>query len=363
VAEATNESVLPGSNGKMKKMQSENLKEALHNWRAMLKKYQKPDQRKAIFQLITSFLPFLGLLVLMYFSLNWSYLITLGLSVLAAFFLVRIFIIQHDCGHQSFLKSRKWNKLIGMVSSFFSTIPFAYWSRTHNAHHAHNGQMEYRGLGDIDFLTTEEYQALSPWKRFYYRVRRSAIVQFIVTPIVYLAVNQRYPFTEITGRKKFIWPLLLNNLLLVAVYGVLAILLGWQNLLMVQLPILMIFGTISFWFFYIQHQHEDNYKEWKSKWDHLSASILGSTYYKLPRVFQWFSGNIGFHHIHHLNSRIPNYNLELCVRENPKLNQFVSTLTFRQSLKCINYKLWDAQKQRMISFKEFAHSAQTRGDS
>jgi len=133
----------------------------------------------------------------------------------------------------------------------------------------------------------------------------------------------------------------------------LAIVLGWRQFLLVHLSILFFFGVIAFWFFYIQHQHEENYKEWKGKWDHLLASIRGSTYYKLPRVFQWMSGNIGFHHIHHLNSKIPNYHLAACARENPALNEFVNTLTFGQSLKCINHKLWDSEEQRMISFREF----------
>lgn len=334
-------------------MQEHKLKDTLKNWRVMIKQYQKPTISKAIIQLLNSFLPFIGLYVLMYFSLNWSYLITLALAGIIAFFLVRIFIIQHDCGHQSFLKSRSWNIYIGYISSFFSTIPFKYWSWAHNVHHAHNGQMEFRGLGDIHFLTTEEYQKRSAWGKFLYRIRRSPLVQFLITPFVYLTINQRFPFFNQKTRKKFLWPLLTNNFLLLLIYGFLAFLLGWQKLIMIQAPILLIFGSIAFWFFYIQHQHEDNYKESKDKWDHLLASIRGSTYYKLPRLFQWLTGNIGFHHIHHLNSRIPNYHLEKCVKENPLLNKYANTLTFWQSLKCINHKLWDRQTQRMISFKEY----------
>ncbi len=326
----------------------------MKNWRSHVKKFQQPNSKKALIQILNSFLPFIGLVVLMYFSIPWSYLLTLGLAVVAAFFLVRIFIIQHDCGHQSFLRSRKWNNAIGFVSSFFSTIPFKYWSRTHNEHHAHNGQLEYRGVGDIDFLTKNEYAARSPWGKLKYRIYRSPIVQFLITPILYLTVFQRIPLLRLKGWKKIRWGFFLNNFLILAVYTGLVLLLGWLPVLMVSGPIILLFGMIAFWFFYIQHQQPDNYKEAKDKWSHLMASIRGSTYYKLPRLFQWLSGNIGFHHIHHLNSRIPNYHLEACMKEDSQLPAYANSLTFWQSLKCISLKLWDPQAQRMISFKEYA---------
>ena len=331
------------------------LREALKNWGSMVRKYQEPHTGKAVLQLFNTFLPFLGILVLMYFSLNWSYLITLGLAVVAGFFLVRIFIIQHDCGHQSFLRSSKWNNVIGFFSSLFSTIPYRYWSHSHAEHHAHNGQLEHRGVGDIYFLTTEEYLGRSRWGKLRYRIFRHPLIQFLAMPVLYLVVSMRYPFLRksIKNWKKIRIGYLANNLLLASVYAALALILGWQKLLLVHVPVLLIFGMIAFWFFYIQHQHEENYNEWNDKWDYLAASVLGSTYYKLPRLFQWLTGNIGFHHIHHLNSRIPNYHLEACARENPRLNEYVHTLTFRESLKCINHKLWDAQQQRMISFREF----------
>jgi omega-6 fatty acid desaturase (delta-12 desaturase) len=331
-------------------MQNSHLKDALKDWRSIVKKYQRPDPKKAITQIFTSFLPFVGLWTLMYFSLDWSYLITLGLAVITAFFLVRIFIIQHDCGHQSFLKSKKVNNVIGFISSFFSTIPYKYWSQNHNAHHAHNGQMEHRGLGDIFFLTKEEYENRSAWGKFKYRLYRSVFVQFVMAPIIYLTVTLRYPFTRLRGWKKIRWEYFLNNTFVGLLYLTLAILLGWQKFLLVHIPILLIFGTIAFWFFYVQHQHEENYKQPKADWDHLMASVQGSTYYKLPKLFQWLTGNIGFHHIHHLNSRIPNYHLEACTRDNPQLNQYVPILTFRDSLKCINHKLWDEEKQKMVPF-------------
>jgi len=337
-------------------MQENNLKEALKNWPSMILEYQRPNAKKALIQVLNSFLPFLGLWVLMYFSLNWSYWLTLGLAALTAWFLVRIFIIQHDCGHQSFLESRKLNNVIGLISSLFSTIPYRYWSRNHAAHHAHNGKLEYRGLGDINFLTTAEFHNRSKWGKLRYRAFRSPIVQFLIAPIFYLAISLRVPLVRLKGWKKIRRGYLINNFLIVLLYAGLAIVLGWQKFLLVHIPVLFFFGIIAFWFFYIQHQHEENYKMGKDSWDHLLASISGSTYYKLPRLFQWLSGNIGFHHIHHLSSKIPNYNLEWCARENPALNKFVNVLTFRQSLKTVKNKLWDEEKQRMVSFKEYYRS-------
>jgi omega-6 fatty acid desaturase (delta-12 desaturase) len=334
-------------------MQDSQIKDALENWRSIVRKYQKPDTKKAIIQILNSYLPFLGILVLMYFSLDWSYFLTLGLGAINAFFLVRIFIIQHDCGHQSFLKSRKINNVIGFISSFFSTIPYRYWSRTHNLHHAHNGQLEYRGIGDVPYLTVEEYRKCSRWDKIKYRILRNPVTLFFIVPIIYLTVMLRYPLVKLKGWKKIRWAYYLNNLIILMIYGGLAMILGFEKLLLVHIPILLVFGMIAFWFFYIQHQQEDNYKEMKDNWDHLLASIRGSTYYKLPGLFRWLTGNIGLHHIHHLNSRIPNYHLQACAIENPELNRFTNILTFQQSLRCVNNKLWDAGKQKMISFREF----------
>jgi omega-6 fatty acid desaturase (delta-12 desaturase) len=334
-------------------MTQSEIHQSLKDWRSIVKKYQLPSTRKALGQIFTSYLPFLGLWVLMYFSLDWHYAITLGLAVIAAFFLVRIFIIQHDCGHQSFLKSKIFNQLLGYFSSAFSTIPYSYWLRVHNAHHGHNRQMEHRGLGDLDFLTTDEYESRSAWGKFRYRVFRHPFILFGIAPIVYLTILNRYPFFKVKNWGRFQWPLLLNNLCILIIYILLAMVLGWQKFLLVHIPVLLIFGVIAFWFFYVQHQHEHNYNQWRDNWDFLRASLQGSTYYKLPRILQWFSGNIGFHHIHHLNSRIPNYNLERCAKENPILNQFTPTLTLWESFKCAQHKLWDARSQRMISFKEY----------
>ncbi|RMF28469.1 MAG: hypothetical protein D6765_05980 [Bacteroidetes bacterium] len=208
-------------------------------------------------------------------------------------------------------------------------------------------------MGDISVLTVKEYEALSPWGKFRYRLYRSAPVMFLFGPMYYLLIPLRLPLVRLRGWERAHVSQLVNNILLVAIYVLLGALLGWKEFFVVQLTVIAIFAVIAIWFFYVQHQHEETYKAWKENWEYLLAAIKGSTYYKLPRVFQWLTGNIGFHHIHHLSSLIPNYNLEWCARENPILNRYVTVLTFRSSLKCIFNSLWDEENQQMISFREF----------
>ncbi len=329
------------------------IKEKLKNWKQIIQQYQMPDHRKAAIQIVTSFLPFVGLWVLMYLSLDWSIWLTIPIGLVNVFFLVRIFIIQHDCGHQSFLGSKTANKMIGYVCSFFSTIPFRYWAKVHNHHHGHMGQLEERDIGDINFITVEEYRSRSKWGRFRYRLFRHPIVLFFFAPLWYFIFSNRFPSLHLKGWNKVKRSQLLNNLLIAAVYTVLAILLGWKEFLSIQLILVFTFFCVAFWFFYVQHQHEDGYMRWRKNWDYLVASIRGATYYKLPKVLQWLTGNIGIHHIHHLSARIPNYNLEKCMKENPLLTQYANVVTFWDSLKIAANKLWDEETQRMISFKEF----------
>jgi acyl-lipid omega-6 desaturase (Delta-12 desaturase) len=278
-----------------------------------------------------------------------------ALAMVNAFFLVRIFIIQHDCGHQSFLKSKQLNNTIGFVCSFFTSIPYKYWAKLHNHHHGHSGQLEeeHRDIGDLPFYTVEEYQQLSNWNKFWYRVLRMPIIMFGFVPFYYLTFMNRVPLVKMKGWKNHRRTQLINNVLMIGLYVLLAYVLGWQRFLIVQFSVLTMFGIIAFWFFYVQHQHEDGYRRWKENWDFLVSSIRGSTYYNLPRLMHWLTGNIGYHHIHHLSSQIPNYNLPKCAKENPILNKYVTKLTFMQSLRTIHNKLWDEKSQRMISFSEY----------
>ncbi len=331
----------------------EEIKAVLKNWPKIVERYQRPNSKKAVIQILNSFLPFLAIWAVMYWSLSISYWLTLGLATLNAFFLVRIFIIQHDCGHQSFLKSKQWNNRIGFVCSFISLIPYQYWAKSHNFHHAHNGELEVRDIGDVDLFTVKEYKALSKGKRLKYRLYRTPIVMFLLGPLYYLLIHNRFPFIKMKGWEVARRSLRKSNVLLILFYVSMGFLLGWKSFLMVQLPIVVFFAVIAIWFFYVQHQHEESYKQWKENWEYLLSAIQGSTYYKLPKVFQWLTGNIGIHHIHHLSSLIPNYNLEKCNKENPILEKYVTVLTFRSSLKCIWMKLWDEEQQKMISFRDF----------
>jgi omega-6 fatty acid desaturase (delta-12 desaturase) len=321
---------------------------------AIVKAYQRPDTQKATIQMLNSFLPFIAIWAAMYLLSDVSIWLVIPLAVVNAFFLVRIFIIQHDCGHQSFTPSRRANDVIGIICGIISFMPYRYWAKSHNFHHGHNGMLfEHRDIGDIRLLTVEEYKALGYWQKLNYRVFRSAPVLFLLGPVYYLFIQNRLPLIRLKGWEHAHRALMRHNLLLVAFYVVLVWLLGFKALLLIHVPILVIFSIIAIWFFYVQHQHETTYKEWKDKWDYLRAAIQGSTYYKLPRLFHWLTGNIGYHHIHHLNSLVPNYHLARCHKENPIFESVANAITFRQSLHCVFNKLWDEDQQRMISFREY----------
>jgi len=329
------------------------IKEDLKDWRKIIAKYQRADHKKAIIQMINSFGPFILLWVLMYFTYSYSKWLTLALAALNAFFMVRIFIIQHDCGHYSFFKNKRLNNFVGIVCSYISTVPFKYWARAHSFHHSHTGMLEYRDIGDIETLTVKEFRKKGKLMRFVYRVFRSPIVMFSAIPMFYLTVSMRLPTIKMRSIANMNWSQFRNNIGIAAVYITLGYLLGWQRFLFVQFSIVFMFMVIAFWFFYIQHQHEYSYKAWKENWDSLLASIQGSTFYKLPRVWTWLTGNIGYHHIHHLSSKIPNYNLIKCAEENPILMDHAQSVSFIESLTMITNKLWDEENQRMISFRDF----------
>jgi acyl-lipid omega-6 desaturase (Delta-12 desaturase) len=321
---------------------------------AIVKAYQLPDQKKATVQILNSFLPFIGIWVAMYLLVDVSFWFVLPLALVNAFFLVRIFIIQHDCGHQSFTASRKANDVIGEICSVLSFLPYRYWAKGHNFHHGHNGMLfEHRDIGDINLLTVKEYMALPRSQRLSYYVFRSAPVLFLFGPAYYILIQSRLPLIRLKGWEHAYRALFKHNLLLIGVHVGIVLLLGYKAFVMVQLPILIFFGVIAVWFFYVQHQHESTYKEWKDKWDYIRAAVQGSTYYKLPKIFHWLTGNIGYHHIHHLNPLVPNYQLARCHKENPLLDVLANKITFVQSLRCVFNKLWDEEQGRMISFREY----------
>lgn len=333
----------------MNKNSTEQPPVAPMTWKKLVTKYQVANTKTGIWQVCNSFIPFFGLLYLMYLSLNFSYFITLLLAIPTAGFLVRIFIIQHDCGHLSFFPSRKANDTVGLLCSLFTLTPYYYWQKSHAIHHAHAGNLEHRGIGDIYTMTVEEYLEKSRWGKFKYRLYRNPFILFVILPTLLFVVLYRFPSSQHKAMKRVESSVHWTNLALAILCGGLIWLIGWQALLMVYAPVMILAATAGTWLFFVQHQFEDAYWANQGSWDYTLAALQGSSYYKLPKVLQWFTGNIGFHHIHHLSPRIPNYLLEKCHEENPLFQETV-ILTLRSSMKSIYLSLWDEQQKKLIGF-------------
>ena len=326
----------------------------LKNWNKLLKQYQIPNTREALLQLTNRFSFYIALLALQLYLFDKSVLLSALVAILNGFILGRIFIIQHDCGHKSFTRYKTLNDIIGTVCSICTLIPYEYWAKNHSFHHAHNGQLEFSDIGDIECLSAENYASLS-WKgKLWYRIYRNPFYLFTIGGFIYVVIYNRFAFLKDEPFKKVRKNVLISNLLFVSTYALMAWLIGPTRFLVVQFINLLFFGTYALWFFYIQHQYENIYKSGKDNWDYVIAAVKGSTYYKLPRIGHWLTGNIGFHHIHHLSPTIPNYNLSRCNRENPVFEKHTNVISFWQSLKTVQANLWDEQRQKMISFGEYA---------
>ncbi len=322
------------------------------NLRRVLAPYQAPIAWRSIWQVINTLVPYVALWVLMYFSLRVSYLVTLALAVPAAGFMVRAFIIFHDCGHGSFFKSRQANEIVGNITGILTFTPYQRWRHDHAIHHATAGDLDRRGTGDVQTLTVEEYLALPWWKRAGYRIMRNPLILFTIGAFLVFTVFQRF-YGKDTGRRERI-SVLGTNLALAGMIAGLSALMGWQAYLMIQIPILFLGTSAGVWLFYVQHNYEGTYWERHDQWDFFRAGLHGSSFYQLPAVLQWFTGNIGFHHIHHLSPKIPNYLLPKCHRENPAFH--VPPLTIRSSLRCLRLRLWDEKQRRMVGFPAFKQS-------
>lgn len=335
-------------------MSDKEIKAFAREMMATLQKYKKMSYKKAIWQMCNSMIPFVGLWIAMYWAFSYNLFLFFGLGIVNAFFLVRIFIIQHDCGHHSFVKSKKWRDAIGFVCSIFSAMPYKYWADAHAFHHNHNGKLETRDIGDINTLTVKEYQSLGNWDKFKYQVFRFPVVTFLIGPIIYFIRNMRLPLVVLDNkRSRAYWSVIINNIVVIGGVVALCLIFDWKAILATYLTVLYLFSIVAIWFFYVQHQHEDGYKRWENEWDHFVSAVKGSTYYKLPRLLNWLTGNIGVHHIHHLYSAIPNYNLVKCIKENPHFSKYTTVVTFWESLKYMHHKLWDEETQRMITFREY----------
>ncbi|KOP70053.1 fatty acid desaturase [Bacillus sp. FJAT-21351] len=314
--------------------------------------FEKSNTKSSIKQLINTFLPFLLLWFLAYKSLSVSYWLTLLIAIFTAGFVVRIFIIFHDCCHQSFFKSRKANNILGTISGVITMFPYEQWKRSHSIHHATSSNLDKRGTGDVWVMTVDEYVAASYWGRLAYRVYRNPIVMFGLGPIYLFFVSNRLNRKDAKRKERL--NTYLTNFSIVAVYALLCWGIGWQAFLLVQAPILFVAGSLGIWLFYVQHQFEDSYFENEKEWDYVKAAVDGSSYYKLPKVLQWVTGNIGFHHVHHLAPRVPNYNLEKAHESTPPL-QKATIITLSTSLKSLRFRLLDQKNKRFVSFKEIKH--------
>ncbi|RXJ00354.1 fatty acid desaturase [Anaerobacillus alkaliphilus] len=311
--------------------------------------YEKIDIKASIIQILNTLGPLVLLWVGAYLSLSVSYWLTLPLAILAAGFMVRTFILFHDCCHQSFFKSRKANDILGTITGVLTLVPYQQWKHTHTVHHATSGNLDKRGTGDMWVLTVEEYKAASLWKKISYRVYRNPFVMLIIGPVAIFLLE--YRFNRKGAKRKERINTYVTNVSIVALYSIMCWLVGWQAFVMIQGPIFFVAGLLGIWLFYVQHQFEDSYFENEEEWTYIQAAVEGSSYYKLPKVLQWITGNIGFHHVHHLSPRVPNYNLEKAHNASEDLKK-ATTVTISTSFKSLNYRLWDEKNKKFIHFKE-----------
>ncbi len=310
-----------------------------------------PDNRRSILQLTGTAAAFFFLWATAYRALEISYSITLVLALSAAMFLVRLFMIQHDCGHGSYFTSRRAQDVVGFCIGILTLTPYYYWRRTHAHHHAHSGDLDLRGFGDVDTLTVREYVALSRAQRLWYRVYRNPATLLLAGPLFHFVLKHRYPW-EVPRDWKQAWASIWwTNAGIAGVLIVSALTIGLGRFLMVQIPITLISGAAGILLFYAQHQFERTYWHTRPDWDFFEASVIGSSHLVLPGPLQWLTASIGIHHVHHLSSRIPNYRLQECVDANPELQQ-ATRITLRNIGPLFRLTLWDEERRRMIGFRE-----------
>ena len=321
------------------------------DWLPVLNCYRTPSPVRSAIEIMITAVPFVLLWILTWASLQVGYLFSLLVAIPAAGFLVRLFMIQHDCGHGSFFRKRLTNDWTGRVISVLTLTPYDYWRRTHAVHHASSGNLDRRGIGDINTLTVAEYLARPRWRRIAYRLYRHPLVMFGLGPAYLFLVQHRFPAGEaLKSWRSWLSPMATNAAIALIAVAVIW-LVGVGPFLQVHIPIMLLAASIGVWLFYIQHQFEETFWSKATSWTVHEAALYGSSHYDLPSVLRWFTANIGVHHVHHLCSRIPYYRLPKVLRDHPELRD-VSRLTMVESLRCVRLVLWDEARRRLISFRE-----------
>jgi acyl-lipid omega-6 desaturase (Delta-12 desaturase) len=322
-------------------------------WQKMLAPYQHSDQQRSVLQLVTTLLLYVVLWVLMVKSLALTYWLTTVLVIFSALILVRIFIIFHDCGHGSFFKSRIANRRVGFFLGVLTFTPSEDWWHAHSIHHATAGNLDKRGTGDVTTLTVDEYRSSSTWTRLTYRIFRHPLAMFLIGPIAVFMVGQRFPSPSADRDEKL--NVLFTDLTLAGLFLVMGWVIGYWQFAILQLSVMWLAALMGIWLFYVQHQFENVYWRRSAEWNFTDSAMLGASCYRLPAILEWFTGNIGYHHIHHLSPRIPNYYLKVCFLANPEL-QKVNTFSLRTSLSTLPLRLWDEKAGKMVTFGE-AHKS------
>ena len=317
-------------------------------WQAVVAEYQQPSLGRALWQIANTFGGYALLWGLMFWCRAVAPWLTLPLAILAGGFVVRIFIIFHDCGHGSFFKSRRANDVVGFLAGVITFTPYYHWRWEHAIHHASSGDLDKRGTGDIWTMTVQEYLESTRARRFAYRLARNPVVLFVIAPTLVMLVKQRFTSATASPRERnsVHW----MNLAILGMAAGLSLLFGIEAYVLIQLTVITVAGAAGFWLFYVQHQFEGVYWERGAEWDYTAAALQGSSFYKLPRVLQWFTGNIGYHHIHHLSARIPNYNLERCHKAH-LMFQGVKPITLAGSLASLKFRLWDEAQKKLVGYR------------
>ncbi len=331
-------------------------REKIEHWNRILRPYWGADTRRSVTQLTLTVLAFLGFWYASYRALEVGWWLTLLLAIPTTGFLMRLFMIQHDCGHGSYFKSRAARDWVGRAIGVLLLTPYDYWRKTHAYHHAHSGDLDFRGFGDIDTLTVREYRALPRAKRIGYRIYRNPVLLLTVGPLFHFVVKHRYPWDiprEWTGAWRSVWG---TNLALVVIVVGMSMTIGLREFLMVQGPVTAMACALGVYLFYVQHQFEQTYWKWHEEWDYYDSALHGSSYLKLPAPLQWLTAYIGVHHIHHMSARIPNYRLQQVHEENPEFH-VAKTLRFRDTIRLLALSLWDEESERLIGFGELGRGA------